>query len=214
MKIAMISCEAYRDCWLPFAKLFDRYWTNCRFAMDVISDGPRRLSWCQALSDYAGKTTEPILLLQEDFLFDAPVQIDLVEHGLRLLESTGAGCVRLHPMPGGDTEFGDPFFRLVDRAAPYRVSCQVGIWDPKFLWRIAHRLTTPADFELTGTEISRSMPEMVLAFKREIHPWPLSYICTGIVGGQWDPAAKRLCEREGITGVDWTRRPFLAEPRP
>jgi hypothetical protein len=228
MKLAMISCQAYSDAWQPFIKLMDHFWPDhpdvtlltdyidakvgevchdCRGYRLIFAGASR--PWCGILEGFLKDCKEPILLMQEDFFINAEVRPDLIERGLEQMGKIGAGCVRLYPCPGGDEEYGDRHFAIVPRGTRYRVSCQTALWNPVYLRKIASQFRTPAEFEIEGTKLSDSLPEPVLAFKRNVQPWPLSYLCSAISRGEWNPAAKDLCESLNIY-VDWTRRRFQA----
>jgi hypothetical protein len=169
-------------------------------------------TWSEILADYAaGLADEPCMLFQEDFLLTAPVRWALMEYALDLMETMPVGCIRLYPCPGGIEDNGDPYFAVVPRGTPYRISCQVAIWHPQFLYSVASRFKTPAQFELEGSIFSDSLPDEVLAFKRDVRPWPLEYLCSAISRGKWNPDAKKLCDFYEIEGVDWTMRPFAAQ---
>lgn len=212
MRIAVISCWKYRDAHNPFFALFKKFWPDCPYPVELISDTEDQpLEWCRVADNFAGfvraTTKEPILLFQEDFFLNAPVRQDLIERGLEQIKARNAGCVRLYPCPGSDEDYGDAHFGIVKRGAPYRISLQAAIWQPSYLYSIASRFSTPQEFELQGTPYSNELPHEVLAFKRDVTPWPLSYECTAIVNGKWTQGAKKLCEANGIS-VDWSMRGF------
>lgn len=199
MKIAVASCIAYADCWEPFLKLFQKFWPQCPYEVLFITDkdSPGR-AWCTVVSDYAKSQSEPILLLQEDFLLNAPVNAELVEHALNELQNRQAAMVRLYPCPGSDEDYGDPYFGRICKGTRYRVSCQASIWEPSALYAIASRCMTPAEFEITGSLLSNALEPEFLAFKREVQPWPISYYCSAISRGLWEPAALEFCRQHGI----------------
>ncbi len=221
MRIAVITCEAYRDTWHPFFQLFRRFWPDCQFPISLVTDSCSDRSmipddvevraygktWCGnfgafALEHFAG----PILMLQDDFFLNAPVNLELIHRGINLLRGN-VGAVRLYPCPGADSSAGDAFFGPVDRGNPYFVSCQASVWDPGFVQQIAanDRTGLARDFELDGTLWARRHSSRdVLAFRREKQPWPISYMCTAIVRGKYLPEAKALCDKYSIT-VDWSR---------
>jgi hypothetical protein len=176
----------------------------------MITDAGSGRQWLDLLADYVAKQNESILLMQEDFFISEPVHPELIQHAISLFDDERVGCVRLLPMPGGSVDIGDPFFRGMDLHDDYRISCQAAIWKPSYLGLIAKACPrkNPWRFELDGTEISRNMPQLILSFKREVQPWPMNYLCSAITKGQWEPTAKALCDREGISDVDWTRRKF------
>jgi hypothetical protein len=227
MRIAVITCWAYRDAWKGFFALLDKFWPDhqtvylltdnyepaeCRwlpFYVRLISEpsqedyswGPRVANFCDRFPD------EPILLLQEDFFLSSPLDLENVNAALRLIQS-GAGCVRLYPVPGPDEDCIEPSFGIVRRGSLYRISSQAAIWNPAYLSKIARCYPHPGDFENMGTPLSCEFPEEVFSVKREARPWPIQYICA-ILRGRWDPNAKKLCESLNIE-VDWSTREFAA----
>lgn len=211
MRIAVVSCWKYRDAWVPFLRLFRKFWSNCEFTPEIISDTeeyPR--SWCEVVTEFAKAQTDPILLLQEDFFLNAPVDEVLVAHALYLLHMRNLGAIRLYPCPGATDLADNAYFGPVSRNTEYRNSLQATIWRPAYLAAIAERYKTPSEFELEGSAwASENLPGEVWAFKREVQPWPISYICSAISRGKWEPAALELCKQHGIE-VDLTLRPVVA----
>lgn len=222
MKVAVMSCWAYRDAWFPFFSLVKKYcpdyndlWlVTDRFEQAAIDQLPVKISvyeagprttWCQQLSWFAKTCNEPFIMYLEDFFPTTPPVMPLIEHGVKLMSDRGAGCVRLYPCPGSDEEIGDEFYGGVSWKASYRISTMTAIWNPEFIQKIANRNSSPWEFELRGTEMTRSMQTPILAFKRDVKPWPVEYICTGITRGLWTPSAKQFLEREGIK-ADYTLR--------
>lgn len=229
MKIAIASCWKYRDTWYPFFRLFDRFWPSCPYPLWLLTDqceegwlpynlsGPVNLfvhqgSWCGIVQAFMEQQDldMPILLMQDDFFMREPVHGKLIVDAVRQMRSAEAGCVRLYPCPGPDMEFGSDNYGAISRDSLYRISCQAAIWSPFYLKAILRqaRIITITDFELLGTPFSRSLPFRVLSAKREVRPWPMDYLCTAVLRGEWNPDAKLLCEREGILDVDWSMRPF------
>lgn len=216
MRIAIVSCYAYRDAWKPFFELLYKFWPECRqnkisLLTDVDVDDGRGVPadiakatfktdapWSRMLSSFAMRDDSDVLVMQEDFFLTAPVRQDLIEHALEQMKARNAGMVRLYPCPGADEEYGDPHFGIVKKGSRYRISCQVSIWRPDYLHAIASRFKTPAEFEIHGTEFAETLPDEVLAFKRDSGPWPLEYLCSGISRGKWNPDAKKLFEQHGI----------------
>lgn len=226
MRVAVVSCWAYRDAWKPFFALLDHFWPDHPVPVWLITDsiqdhldlpktvgvfcgpGTHKWSWCESVAAFA-QGDEQILLFQEDFFLTKPVQGESVQRALEFLDLPDVGCVRLCPTPGPDADCGDPEFGEVSHGMPYRISCQAALWRPDYLRRMAEVTGEPMHFELNGTALSHGMPDRVLSWKRELQPWPLDYICSAITRGRWDPNAKRLCDSLGIE-ADWTMRPFAA----
>ncbi len=227
MRIAVVSCWSYRDCWGPFFAFFRKFWPDCQYPIalivdriendDAIPDEVESVvefgeSWTGNVAAYAATFDEsPILLMQEDFWLSHPVESALILEGIERLENgPNVGAVRLYPCPGADPGSGN--YGLIDRREKYRTSCQASIWRPDYLRQIAEASPggRASDFELQGgPHASNSLPQDVLAFRRDIHPWPIQYCCTAIRTGRWEPEAKALAELHRIP-VDWSHRGFNA----
>jgi len=219
MRRVVISCYKYRDTWEPFLALYQKF---CGGPIVVLTDKtdyrewPAGVSvaiesgtWCEMLAKFAERSTDPLLLFQDDFFLTDYVNQSMLHYAEDELRRNQAGCVRLYPCPGSDDDYGDPCFGTVRRDAAYRISCQVAVWDARYVAKVAtHAKTSPASFELSGTPFSRTLPEPVLAFKREVQPWPMEYLCSAISRGQWNPDAKTLCDRHGIK-ADFSMRPMM-----
>ena len=238
MQLAVASCWAYRDAWKPFFKLLAKFWPN-HPPPTIITDmhdgevidattidgieylyeyvptqvqlfiGESAQTWCSLVADYAKQQTEPILLFQEDFFLTAPVNEAMISHACGLVQD-GIACVRLYPCPGSDIPSVDPYYGFVSNEADYRISCQAAIWNPSYLNRIAAiSMGSAASFEISGTIYARTQNDIIMACKRDLQPWPLQYICSGISRGMWNPDSKRLCDLYGIEN-DWSMRPFAS----
>lgn len=219
MRIAIITCYAYRDAWSACLALLDKFWPahppvailtddmeSFRFACKVepkVFVGPKR-TWCERVAVYAGNASAsegPVFLIQEDMFLKKPVDTAMINYALKLLESSGAGLVRVYPSPAGTAEMGDPYFAEVPYGAPYRISCHAALWRPQYLAEIAMgaNWTTgeARDFENLGTPYADTRPELVVAIKEGVDI-PFLYHCTGISRGLWDPNAIKLCEEHNI----------------
>ncbi len=220
MRIAVASCWNYRDAWLPMFALLDKFWPSHPWTTLIVDHSDWRVegvpvgyvgfvgevSWCQVVSRFSQMESEPILLLQEDFFLNAPVNVELVEHGLKILERENVGAVRIYPCPGATEASGDPYFGMIEPHTPYRNSLQATIYEPKYLHAIASRFNTPSEFELLGSSwASANLSDEVWAFKREVQPWPMEYYCSAISRGKWEPAALEFCRQQGIE-VDTSMR--------
>ena len=191
-------------------QIVDRW--NWGTRVDLWQDHRPSESWCARLLAYVKTTDEPFILMQDDFWLNEEVRIDLVEHCHDQMVLLGAGCVRLYPCPGGDLHYGDKYVALVPANAPYRISCQSAIWNPRYVEFLLER-TKAADaweFEQLCTPISRENPAPVLAYKREMKPWPMEYFCSAVTRGKWTLGVKEFCEKVGVTDVDWGVRPFAS----
>lgn len=166
--------------------------------------------WCNMLRTYiASAGPAPILLVQEDVWLTSPVSKDSISYAIEQMRAMGAGCVRLYPCPGADEDYGDPYIGMVMKGIDYRISCAPAVWNPSYLLSVLRRIKGgPADFEISGTKAAESLEDPVLAWKREVVPWPLEVLYSAISRGKWNPDAKVLCDAHGITAIDWGKRGF------
>lgn len=218
-----MSCWAYRDTWSGFFQLFRKFWPTCPYPITLVTDrmddGAAPCSsvfvspgtpWTTMLAHFLTTCTEPVMLFLDDYFLSAPVNTVLVRRGLRQMERMNAGCVRLYPCPGANADYGDADFGMVTPGTPYRISSQVSIWKPQYLRAIASQCRDhgeASDLEIGGTQFAESLPDPVLAFKRDSGPWPIQYLCSAVSRARWNPDAQRLCEAHGID-ADWTMREF------
>lgn len=223
MKIGVVSCEKYRDAWEPFVKLFRKFWPDCPYDTCILTDYSNQWeidgvrlspicqpkSWAQIVAAWAEnasiKKHDAVLVLQEDFFLNAPVNQSLIERGVEVLKARDAAMVRLYPCPGGEKDYGDSHFAEIPKGTRYRVSCQASLWEPSVLCWIASHCDTPGEFELDGTELSNRVDRPFLAWKREVTPWPMQYYCSAISRGKWEPAALEFCRQQGVE-VDTSMR--------
>lgn len=200
----------WKDCPYPVTLLTDRYEPDQQLPIDDVAMHANP-TWCGVLCDFLRQHgDEPILMLLDDFFFMAPVEQRLIDDAVNEFERWKAGCIRLYPCPGADGEYGHERIGTVDKGCRYRIACQPAIWDPAFLYDIASRFGSAADFEIQGTEYALGLPQPILAFKRDIEPWPIRYILA-IRQGVWNPHAHKLCEVLNIS-VDWSFRPMSSDP--
>ncbi len=210
MRIAVVTCDAYRDAWPAFHFLFRKFWPDCPYPVTTYSDSGSK-SWTEVAVECANDGEDPVMVFQEDFFLTHPVEIPLIEQALDCIRRENIGAVRLFPCPGYTGPGNEPF-GIINRNEPYRTSLQVTIWRPEYLHEIAEHCggTRAADFELGGNAYaSKDLRQDVMAFRRDLYPFPIQYICSAITRGKWEPAAKTLCDSFGIE-MDWSHRGFNA----
>lgn len=116
---------------------------------DVVYLGPDE-GWSSNLLKYVQGKTEPFILWMEEGIcteLDRP----LLELGVRTMEETQCGLVRLYPCPGPTLPYR-PEIGEIDKALPYAISCQVSIWNPQTFRDILKPGETPWDFEIHGSQ--------------------------------------------------------------
>lgn len=133
--LLVVSCDAYQDLWGPFFTLLFRYWPDCPYRVFLGSNDAiypdRRVAplaigedrnWSSNLLKMLELIpSDGVLLLQEDFLIDRPVQTERITQLIGYAEVKQAACLRLMPIPGPDDPRGssgaryDPQGRGVSR---------------------------------------------------------------------------------------------------
>jgi hypothetical protein len=220
--LLVISCDSYRDVWIPFFALFFRYWADCPYPVFLGSNFemypdkrviPLAIGRDEDWSSNLHRMLEAIpldgiLLLQEDFLFDRPIHTGRIERYIRYARSRNAACLRLMPIPGPDTPCADqPDLGEIRTGAEYRVSLQATWWKKERLAAVAHDGESPWQFERLGSRRSDSIDAPFLSLREEID-LPLDYFTTAVVRGYWEPGAVELCRRENVP-VDLSIRKML-----
>lgn len=226
MQIVVPSTTHYSDCWHPFMALFRKFWTDCQFPVTLITDtqtdpweGDEAIvmgqdyGWCKNfLLGLEKVDSEFVLMMQEDFFLNYPVDKAFVMKALKiLLDEDRADCFRLYPCPGPEIPIGEDY-GLIKAGAPYRVSCQSAIWRKSALMDICSRFDKPGQFEMNGTEYvnMNKADRYYFSVMREPNAWPLQYYCTAIVKGEWNPGAVEFVKKQGIP-IDTSRRPIMRE---
>lgn len=226
MKIIVPTCQAYSDAWEPFYGLMRKFWPDNPYPVYLVTDHMpyvkpdiKGLSaiflnwdygWCKnilkAIEKVSQYDQEPILILQEDFFFSAPVDQSLINSALSLLAADPrAAFVRLMPCPGPDMAFNTDFGRI-DYKAAYRISCQATIWQKDALVTVLESVGgTAIDFEVKGQSVPMEGYNFYCAYRNL--PFRFPYLVSAISRGQWNPDAIRICNENNVP-IDSSRRPI------
>ena len=233
MEIIVPTTTKYQDAWHPFQMLFAKFWPDCQFPVNFITDGyfPHSITtegqefqfislgadqgWCKNFREGLKQiTSEFVLLFQEDFWLNAPVDRAYVNRALKMmLDDDSIGCFRLYPCPGPDIKIGEDYGQI-DSNARYRVSCQSAIWRKSHVEDILARFNRPNEFEIDGTIYVNNNCnnfKYYSVYRADPNTWPVQYYCSAITRGEWNPDAVTFAKSHGIV-VDTTRRPFQIVP--
>lgn len=226
--ILITSCDAFEDCWGPYAHGLHKYWPDCPFPVFLITNDktfsdpsikslrikPDR-GWARNLRHAMDAVDAEILLYtHEDFWLSAPVDtaeiLDFVGH----VAADRADYIRLYPAPAPDEPFAaDPRLGVLADNAPYRTSLQAALWRKSVLQDLLRDDESCWGFELDGTPRSRRYAERFLCVQPRIavpgrnHPIGLHYVCTAINKGRWATEAVQYAKREGLA-IDFSNRPL------
>lgn len=236
MAVLVNSSDGFRDCWLPFFRLLETYWPECRFPLYLnIESGHyahptldvrclnhpalpsgENVPWSdRLLASLAAIPEQYVLYLQEDYFLDAPVDNARLEECLAAVDGAGLGCVHLTPYGshGGNRTAELPYLVDVPRVSHYRLSTQAAIWNKDVLASYVRPDESVWETEILGTLRSWSRPALI----RTVAPGDrgrgpiMSYTGTGVIRGKWHPAVEPLFSRHGIE-IDFARRGFYDFP--
>jgi hypothetical protein len=156
----------------------------------------------------ASLPTDGVLILQEDFLLDRPVQTERIDRLIGAAIGRKAACLRLMPIPGPDVPCADhPELGEIRAGAEYRVSLQATWWRKRYLQEILRPGESPWQFERRGSRRSDGIDAPFLCLREGID-LPLDYFTTAVFRGYWEPDAVELCRRENVP-VDLHARGIL-----
>jgi hypothetical protein len=227
--VLVVSCDKYRDLWVPFFTLFFKYWPDCPYQVylcanemcyedervQTILTGPDK-SWSSNLMRCFEKLTKDyVILFQEDFLFTKPVDTERIRDLALYLKDRHAACLRLMPCPPPET-IVDYKLKVgeISKGAPYRVSLQSAIWNKSVLYELLKDGESPWDLENIGSIRSNALDKPFLSVAGQNRTaWPLDYFSTAVVQGKWVREAVDICRREAIP-VDKTQRPIESRLSP
>ena len=219
--ICVLSCDPYSDLWQPFFTLFWRYWPDCPFPVYLTSNtreyaDPRvkTILVGAELRDWSGSLARTlqqvesryVLLTLEDFFFQYPVPVELLNDAVSGFVRLNGRMLRLTPRPGPDQPVaGQTLFGGVLPGSPYRVSAQAALWRRDELQWLLREGESIWEFELAGSKRSAQHPEGYFAATSPLLP----YRHHGVERGKWFPWAARRFGAMNI-GCDFQRRPVMS----
>ena len=210
--LLVVSCDSYQDLWGPFFTLLFRYWDDCPYPIFLGSNleeypdkrivslavGEDRDWSSNLLRMLDSIPMDGILLLQEDFLLDRPVQTSRIDRLIGYAGTRKAACLRLVPIPGPDFPCADyPELGEIRAGAEYRVSLQATWWQKEYLATVLREGESPWQFERLGSRRSDGIEAPFLCLQEKVD-LPLDYFTTAVFRGYWEPGAVELCRRENV----------------
>ena len=209
--IVVSSCDAFFDCWRPFAFFFRKFWGDCPFPVYLIVNelgfrskfiqplavGADR-GWASNMQLALSEIREPhVLYFQEDYFLDAPVRCEQLAEDIAyaLEQSADAFCFRARSELEKNFQPINERFGVVPRASDGRTRCQVTLWKREALLSILRSGENAWDMEARGSERTREM--RMLAYSTRKDP-SVPYLMSAIVRGLWTPEALRMCAEHGV----------------
>ncbi|MES2314810.1 MAG: hypothetical protein V4524_02650 [Patescibacteria group bacterium] len=209
--IVIPSCDSYEEAWGPFFGFFFKYWPDCPFPIYLITetkkfDDPRvqminlgkDFGWANnMIKSLAIIPENNFIYFLEDVFIMKKVDTARVLSLLNLLKKDTISCLRLFPLPGPSTQYGDTKdLGLIAQNAEYRVSTMPAIWNKAAFSRLLVAGENAWQMELDGTKRAHAMNELFVSV------WPgdavIDIFATAIKRGRWLYDAVQLCHKEGI----------------
>lgn len=220
LALLVLSCDAYKDLWQPYIKLYDKYWPNSQlnsyFCSDTLGinhpafiDIPagKPLEWSARLLHAVNQIKEEYLLLVlDDYYIIRPVQEDKLLQSVEVMQKTGAVYCRVYPCPAPTADLpGFPDYGIVEKGAAYRTSTQATIWKTSVLREFIIPTESVWDFELKGSIRSNEIDAPFIGLKLinnnpklDEENYPYHYLCTAVYKRKWMREAVELAKKEGL----------------
>lgn len=210
--VVISSCDAFFDCWRPFAFFFRKFWPACPFPVYLIVNQLRISSdiiqaipvgedrgWASNMK-LALQTLDVshLLYFQEDYFLNAPVQGEQLaaDFAYAFENETDAFCFRARSdLDAGFQPINDRF-GIVPRSSDGRTRCQVTLWKRESLLSVLRDGEDAWAMEAKGSERTREMLAVSYSTRESA---PVPYLMSGIVRGLWTPDALRMCAHNGVT---------------
>lgn len=233
--ILVNSTDSYKDCWLPFFKLFSKFWPGCK--QKIILNTEKKgfcypgldiqcskvcnnssscnLAWGECLIRCLEIIpTEVILYLQEDYFFNAPVKTEKINKFVEIMLKKNISIIRLfegkNSGPWHRTD--NPLLWEVDQKSKYRLSLQAGLWKKNSFKYYLRKNETPWQFEKWGSERAHRVEDSIFGVNRDLFNNKkgqiISYEPTGIVRGKWNKKAVFDLFKQNNIEIDFKRRGF------
>ena len=232
------SCDAFEDCWLPFFKLFSKYWPECdarvllntesndwacdfmRVECTQIQGGDSgRLPWSECFIRALDQVRTPLVLyFQEDYFIDRPVRADLIDRAVAYMiarpEVKHVGLTK-HGSSGPYLQTDEAWLHCIRQDARYRISTQAGLWRADTLKSYLRPEENGWMFEIFGTWRASRRDELFLCADHDPSRGgaAIEYLHTGIIKGRWLLGIQKTFEANGID-VDYSHRGFYVPKHP
>lgn len=212
--LVVVSCDRYADLWDPFFGCLERYWPDCPFPVQLVSNergydrpgvqvvriGPDRDYASNLIAAISAVQTPWLILWVEDALFRARIDTARVLAILEEAVSAGAGYLKLT----ADTPlaFDAPHGGRVGeipRGVRYRSAIGTALYRKDILLQLL--VPGASAWELDTSTRSNELPEPFMALTAREAREPLLPIVNAVIKGQWYRPAVSFLRREGFGHV-------------
>lgn len=211
VSIVVSSCDAFFDCWRPFAFFFRKFWPACPFPVYLIVNqltirsrfihavpvGADR-GWATNLQHALAQIDAMhILYFQEDYLLTGPVHEERLASDFAYALERDAASFCFCDLAQMEPEFGrnQTRFAVIPPDSNGRTRLQVALWKRDALASLLVPGENAWEMEARGSARSRDLLMYSYVRNDEV---PVPYLMSGIVRGLWTPEALALCRAHGL----------------
>lgn len=211
--ILVVSCDAYRDLWVPFFHCFFKYWPDCPFPVFLGSnDESYPDARVQGLPigpdvDYSSNLErmlerlnhEWVILWLEDRLLSGTVDTSRLVETVRLAQAQEVGYLKLlSEYPVAYAVEDSALFGELPKGIRYRVSITVGLWRKRVLLELLRSGETAWQLERKGSLRSNQMDAKFFGMSATTIARPLIQDTHAVVKGKWLRPAVAFLRKEGF----------------
>jgi hypothetical protein len=236
--ILINTCDKFEDCWLPFFKLFKKYWPQYTgkiylntetkiFAypgLHIISlqtnlhTPEQAITWSECLiRALKASETDIVLYMQEDYFLKDFVKNDLVEKYVQMMQQyTNIDCIHLTDqglINDKKSEKYEGLFSVLPKQR-YLVSCQAALWKKETLLKLLRTYENAWQFEEFGSQRAAILKPEIFGVDKswvKLNEFEIiPYIFTGIIQGRWYEPVVDLFKKHAIL-IDFSERGFVKD---
>lgn len=227
--IMVSSCDLYEDAWMPFFRLLDKHWPNCKYPKVLITEEKeydcdfmdiksiktgRGKSWTARLKYALDQIdSEYVLFFLEDFFLHKDVDEAAFEKALSFLNDDSVGMVHFPPaereMPEiMEADLSNCFYELPVRKRTLRTRVAVTLFRKEYFQKLLYQDENPWQYERESHIRSMFAGYKIIRQDYSLYP-PLFYfyidwtLGVGITARKWLENTKAFLESQGIYGVDY-----------
>lgn len=223
MKLIILSCDKYSDCWIPLGETLEKFWPDCPYdkvlcteTRDIPSGSGFDVvlhcnfpTWSALLLNVCNQVDDEfIMLLLEDQWAAKNVKGNRIADTLNLIKAdSSVGAVYLDrdhknlPVYNVNKSLYEIPFGL-----PYRMSVCPSIWRVSFLKSILIENENAWEFERLGSFRKNTAEKKILVTDDIVYLRVGKAKLGAVEKGKWEPEIPEFAKKEGID-VDFTKRP-------
>lgn len=213
--VMVITCDNYSDAWMPFYKLFKKYW-DCPYEVSIVTETKgceyfhtikETGSWTQRVKKALEQiNTDLVIILLDDFFIRKDVDQKRIDYCIQHFDSDIA-VFNFETVFGKVYDVGLEGFGLRPNREVYMCSCMPSIWNRKILIELLDKEMNPWQWEVQTIDSK---------YRFFINTGDLIFdigdkYCGRIRNGKWvRKDVEEFFKKENIS-VDFSKRGFYGE---